>query len=70
MKYVITGSLGHISKPVAEKLIKAGHEVSILTSRTATADSIKALGATALTGTVEDVFFLEAAFKGADAVVL
>lgn len=70
MKYVITGSLGHISKPIAQRLIKEGHDVTILTSKSTNADSIKALGATALTGTVEDAAFLNDAFKGADAVYL
>ena len=70
MKYVITGSLGHISKPVAQRLIKEGHDVTILTSKSTNADPIKALGATALTGTVEDAAFLNDAFKGADAVYL
>ncbi len=70
MKYVITGSLGHISKPVAQRLIKEGHDVTILTSKSTNAGPIKALGATALTGTVEDAAFLNNAFKGADAVYL
>ena len=30
MKYVITGGAGHISKPLAEKLLKAGHDVTVV----------------------------------------
>ena len=32
MKITLTGSLGNISKPLAEILIKNGHEVTIISS--------------------------------------
>src|SRR5882757_1684309 len=70
MKYVITGSLGHISKPVVEKLVKAGHDVSVISSDVAKENAIKALGATPLTGSIEDISFLNNSFKGADVVYL
>lgn len=70
MKYVITGSLGNISKPIAEKLIKAGHDVFIISNNAGKAQAIKDLGAHALTGSVEDASFLAESFKGADAVYL
>ena len=68
MKYVITGSLGHISKPLTEKLIKAGNEVTVITSKETNRSAIETLGAKALVGSVEDVAFLKTAFAGADAV--
>ena len=68
MKITLTGSLGNISKPLAETLIKAGHDVTIITSNADRANEIKAIGATPAVGAVEDVAFLTAAFKGADAV--
>jgi uncharacterized protein YbjT (DUF2867 family) len=68
MKYVVTGSLGNVSKPLAEKLIKAGHTVTIISSDPKKIDQIKALGAKAAIGTVEDVDFLTRTFIGADAV--
>ncbi|MEP6513713.1 MAG: NmrA family NAD(P)-binding protein [Parafilimonas sp.] len=68
MKYIITGSLGHISKPLAQALIKAGHDVTVITSKQENAASIEALGAKAAVGSVEDVDFLSKAFAGADAV--
>ncbi len=68
MKYVITGSLGNISKPVAETLLKAGHEVTIITSNHKNEGAIKALGAKPAVGIVEDVKFLNETFKDADAV--
>ena len=33
MKYVVTGSLGNISKPLAEKLVAAGHDVTVVSSK-------------------------------------
>ncbi|NNV56791.1 NAD(P)H-binding protein [Limnovirga soli] len=68
MKFVITGSLGNISKPLSLALINAGHQVTIVTSKSANAAAIEALGATAAVGSVEDVDFLTATFSGADAV--
>ena len=68
MKYAITGSLGHISKPLAQKLIAAGHEVTIISSKEANRDTIEKFGAKAAIGSVEDVSFLTKAFAGADAV--
>ena len=32
MKIVVTGSLGHISKPLTETLVKNGHEVTVISS--------------------------------------
>jgi uncharacterized protein YbjT (DUF2867 family) len=68
MKYVITGSLGHISRPVVTALVQAGHQVSVITSNTARSAEIEQLGAKSLVGSVEDRGFLTEAFKGADAV--
>lgn len=70
MNYVITGSIGHISKPVVEKLVSAGHTVTVITSKAERVADIEALGAKASVGSVEDVAFLTAAFDGADAVYL
>ena len=68
MKYVITGSLGHISKPIVQALVKAGQDVSVITSSAERSREIQALGATPMIGSVEDVEFLKEAFRGADAV--
>ncbi|HKI47367.1 MAG TPA: NAD(P)H-binding protein [Balneolales bacterium] len=68
MNIVVTGSLGHISKPLAEELVEKGHDVTVISSKQERKDTIEALGTTAAIGTVEDVDFLAAAFKGADAV--
>jgi uncharacterized protein YbjT (DUF2867 family) len=68
MKIIITGSLGNISRPLAQKLIAAGHTVGVVSSKPDKAAKIEALGASALIGSVEDGQFITAAFKGADAV--
>lgn len=68
MKYVVTGSLGNISKPLAEKLVAAGHEVTVVSSNPDKAAEIAKLGAKAAIGTVQDVAFLSKTFEGADAV--
>lgn len=68
MKYVITGSIGHISKPLSEKLLAKGHDVTIITSNLNNEAAIKAMGAKAAIGSVEDVVFLSETFKEADAV--
>jgi len=68
MKCVLTGSLGNISKPLAEKLVSAGHEVTVISSKADKTAQIEALGAKAAIGSVEDVGFLTKTFTGADAV--
>lgn len=70
MNYVLTGSTGHISKPLAQALIAAGHRVNIITSKADRKTEIEKLGATALVGSVEDQDFVSRAFTGADAVYL
>ena len=68
MKITLTGSLGNISKPLAETLIAAGHEVTVITSNADKVGAIEALGAKAAVGSVEDTDFLIRAFSGKDAV--
>ncbi|RZK79638.1 MAG: NAD-dependent dehydratase, partial [Pedobacter sp.] len=68
MKITLTGSLGNITKPLAEILIGAGQEVTIISSNPDKAKDIEALGATAAIGSVEDADFLTQAFTGKDAV--
>jgi len=68
MKITITGSLGNISKPLAEILIAQGHHVTIISSNATKKAAIEALGATAAIGSITDAGFLAGAFKGADAI--
>jgi len=66
--YIITGSIGHISKPIIEGLVKAGKTVKVITSSADRISAIEKLGAQALVGSVTDAAFLTVAFTGADAV--
>ncbi len=68
MKIVITGSLGNIGKPLAKELVKKGHLVTVISSNAQKHNEIEALGAKAAIGTIEDVDFLTATFKGADVI--
>ena len=68
MKIVITGSLGHISRPLTQELVQKGHSVTVVSSKTERQKEIEALGAMAAIGTVDNVNFLTTTFTGKDAV--
>lgn len=70
MKITLTGSLGNIGNPLTKDLISKGHVVTVISTDPAKESTIKALGAKAAIGTVEDIAFLTTAFSGADAVYL
>ena len=68
MHYVITGGAGHISKPITEALLAAGHTVTLIGRNAANLQELVDKGAKAAIGNVHDVPFLTQAFAGADAV--
>lgn len=68
MNIIITGSLGHISKPLAIELVRKGHQVTVITSNPEKQKDIQALGASAAIGSLEDIDFLKLTFKDADGV--
>jgi len=68
MKYVITGGAGHISSPLTEKLLNAGHDVTIIGRSAEKLQALVNKGAKAALGSVEDAAFVKNAFAGADAV--
>ncbi|MEO7976432.1 NAD(P)H-binding protein [Flavobacterium sp.] len=68
MKIIITGSLGHISKPLAIALVQKGHLVTVISSNPAKQKDIEDLGAISAIGSIEDVDFLTHTFQGADVV--
>jgi uncharacterized protein YbjT (DUF2867 family) len=68
MKIIVTGSLGHISKPLSIELLKNGHDVTIVSSDTKKRSDIEDMGAKAAIGSVQDEEFLLTTFAGADAV--
>ncbi len=66
MKIILTGSLGHIGKPLTEELVQKGHSVTVISSKPEKQKDIEALGATAAIGSVEDFDFLTTSFTGTD----
>jgi len=70
MKIIVTGSLGHISKPLTKELVQKGHTVAVISSKPEKQKDIEALGAIAAIGSIEDVQFLAKTFTHADAVYI
>ncbi len=68
MKIVITGSLGHISKPLTATLVKNNHEVTVISSNGERKVAIEDIGAIAAIGSMHDADFLTKTFTGADIV--
>jgi len=68
MKFTLTGSLGNIGKPLTEILIKAGHELTVISNEPDMKAKIEALGAKAAIGSVTDIAFLTNSFTSADAI--
>ena len=68
MKIIVTGSLGHIGKPLAEELVQKDHTVTVISSKPEKQKDIEALGAVGAVGSLEDAHFLTSTFTGADAV--
>jgi uncharacterized protein YbjT (DUF2867 family) len=66
--YVITGSLGNVSRPIVEGLVKQGKKVTVITSKPDRTKEIEKLGAKALVGDVNDTAFVKEAFKDAEVV--
>ena len=67
MNIIVTGSLGHISKPLTEELVRNRHTVTVISSSLDKQSAIEALGAKAAIGSLEDAAFLTTIFTGADA---
>lgn len=68
MNIVTAGSLGNVAKPVVKKLLAAGHNVTVITSKADHQGEIEDLGAVAAVGSLSDAAFLTQTFQGADAV--
>jgi uncharacterized protein YbjT (DUF2867 family) len=70
MNIVLTGSISNVGKPLTQELVKKGHSITVISSRPERRQDIEALGANAAIGSMFDVNFLTAVFKGADIVYL
>lgn len=70
MKFVVTGSLGHVGRPLTEELVQRGHDVVVVSSNAERRAEIEALGATAAIGVLQDAQFLSATLSGSQALFL
>lgn len=70
MNIIVTGSLGHIGKPLTQMLVQRGHSVTVISSKADRQGEIEALGAKAAIGSVSNYSFLLKTFTGADIVYL
>ncbi|MEO7765940.1 MAG: NAD(P)H-binding protein [Ferruginibacter sp.] len=70
MKYVITGGSGHISQPLTQALLTAGHDVTVIGRSAEKLQPLTEKGAREAIGSIEDESFLKEAFAGADAVFI
>lgn len=68
MKITLTGAAGNITKPLAEKLVAAGHQVAVIGRNAENLKTLSEKGATHKIGSIEDAAFIKEAFKGADVV--
>ena len=68
MNIVITGSLGHIGKPLAKKLVENGHTLTVISSSGERKKEIEKLGSEAAIGSLKDSGFLSQTFAAAGAV--
>ncbi len=68
MKYVVTGGAGHISGIVAEKLLAAGKDVTVVGRSAENLKSLTEKGAKAAIGSLEDAQFVKQTFADADVV--
>jgi uncharacterized protein YbjT (DUF2867 family) len=68
MKVTLTGSIGHIGKPLIQELVQKGHSVTVISSNPEKLKEIEAMGAIPVIGSLEDLAFVTTAFTGADVV--
>lgn len=68
MKITLTGAAGNITKPLAEKLLAAGHQVTVIGRNAENLKSLTDKGSVAKIGSITDPAFVEDAFAGSDVV--
>lgn len=68
MKIIVTGSLGNVSGPLTETLVRNGHHVTVISSDPKKAAQVNHLGAHAAIGSLTDSDFIQQTLTGADAL--
>jgi nucleoside-diphosphate-sugar epimerase len=69
MRIFVSGGTGVVGRPVVERLVRAGHEVTVVGRTPERADQIRAVGADPVTVDLFDPDAVRAAVAGYDAVV-
>ena len=59
MRFVVTGSAGHVSRPLTELLLRRGHEVTVVGRKAENLAGLVKLGAIPAVGDMRDVSFLK-----------
>jgi len=69
MRVFITGGTGFIGSAVVNELVSAGHEVIGLARSVSSAQALERAGATAVSGSIDDIEAIKHASDSADAVI-
>ncbi len=65
MNVVVTGSLGHISKPLTQQVVQKGHVATVISSNPEKQAAMEALRATVVIGCLENSDFKIVSFTNA-----